>query len=106
MSILEAQEYVFRERTRWLSVPPRIPDDDLMRRRERLLNGFAKTFGFAALISFFIAGEWGFAGWYIAVAGTAIAARQSSKEADHCRDVRQFLQQAGVHNLDELQVGT
>jgi hypothetical protein len=104
MEISEAQKCIELERSRWLSIAARVSDDELMRRRERLLNRFTMFFALFALASSFLAGLFGLGTWgcFICVAGAFVAARQCTKEADHCRDARQLLEKSGVHDLDEL----
>jgi hypothetical protein len=91
MDIAEAQKCVSRERTRWFSVFSDVPDDELLRRRERWFNGWAMFFGMAVLPSYFWAGQFGIIGWWLCLAAEVLAARHYSKEADECRDARQAL---------------
>ena len=96
MNTNEAKEFVRLERARWLPGWGGGSDKEMLRRRERLLNGATMFFAFLALGSLFWAGllGWGVWGWYVAVVGTGLLARQCSAHANRCRDVREFLQSA------------
>ena len=94
MNTQEVNDFVQRERTRWVPAPRDVSDADLLRRRERLLNGLTMFFALLALVSLFWAGllGWGVWGWYLSVVVAAFLARQCGAHANRCRDVREFLQ--------------
>jgi hypothetical protein len=93
MNVQEAQLFVEQERGRWWLTPHGIGDAELLRRRERLLNGLTMALALFALASYCLSGflGWGWYGFVVCVAGAAILARQCSAHANRCRDVREFL---------------
>jgi hypothetical protein len=99
----QAQKVVRRERSRWFFFATGLADDELMRRRERLLNGLTMFLALTTLVGYFVfLGVFGtFAGGCILFA-CIVLGRQCSEEADECRDVRELLQKSGVRNLDGL----
>jgi hypothetical protein len=103
MDILQAQKVVRRERSRWFSFATRMADDELMRRRERLLNGLTVFLALATLVGWFVfLGVFGDFGGFCILFACIVLGRQCSEEADECRAVRELLKQSGVCNLGEL----
>ena len=94
MNAKDAKEFVRSERARWLPGRGKGSDAEMLRQRERLMNGLTMLFALVALVSFFCAGVlgWGVWGWYFAVVGAAFTARQFSAHANRCREVRRSLE--------------
>jgi len=91
MEISEAQKIVARERARWFSFARKLSDDALLRRHERLFNGFAMLFALATLPTWFFGGPLGIVGVVLAIGGEVVAARHCSGVGNQCRGVREIL---------------
>ena len=91
MESSEAQKIVARERARWFAFSPRLSDEALLRRRERLFNGFTMVLALATLPTWFFGGLLGTLGMFLAIAGEVVAARYFSNLGNQCRDVRELL---------------
>jgi hypothetical protein len=94
MNTNDVDEFIRLERARWFPCAEKGSDTEMLRQRERILNGLAIFFALLALVSLFWAGVlgWGIWGYYLAVAGAALLARRCSVHANRCGVVREFLQ--------------
>ena len=103
MDIEEAQKCVARERGRWFLLGLKAHDDELMRRRVRLYNGFtmALAIGAFAGVTFVFPNLLGAEVWTVYLGGAlcVLTAWRCGALADECREVRQLLAKRGVRDV-------
>ena len=92
MHKVDTNTIVERERARRFAFAAKLSDDELLRRHERLFNGFTMFFALAILPTwFFGGGPLGTLGVFLAIAGEVLIARHLSGLGNQCRDAREVL---------------
>lgn len=91
MHKVEPKTIVAREKARWFAFSTKLSDDELLRRHERVFNGFTMFFALAILPTWFCGGPLGSIGIFLAIAGEIFIARRLSDLGNQCRDAREVL---------------